>query len=375
MGKLKSMKQLLLLLVCVGTQLTASAQLTNKTLTVGSTTRSYKQYLPVGFNPQTEQIPLIIALHGLGGTSNDLVASGVNLIADTARFMVMFPQAMPNQFGQNAWNNTTLLSSTADDKSFMNQLIDSAILNYNADPSRIYFSGFSMGSIMSYHMACELNNRIAAIGCMAGTMPTSDIQNCVPTYATPVIHLHGTADGTVPYDSGALPTLSLVPETMAFWQDVHGCDVAADSTQFPNTANDNITVDRFVYNNCNPTGSLELYRFNGADHIYLYQPVNDITEIIEVWRFLRKWQHNNPTTAGLNEASMYSMKVYPNPSQGIFQIETQQAGTFSIYQLNGIEVKTVPVSKGNTTLDLSDLSNGLYILSDGNTQQRISIQH
>lgn len=185
-------------------------------MSVNGVVRNYQQYLPTGFDPANESPSLLIILHGLGGNSSQMVGAGFNLIADTARVVAIYPQGKPNQFGQNGWNNGTLLASNVDDLGFMNQLIDSAIVHYNVNPARVYFTGFSMGSIMSYHMACELNNRVAAIGCMAGTMATSDIQNCVPTYATPVIHLHGTADGTVPYDSNPLPSLSLVPETVSF---------------------------------------------------------------------------------------------------------------------------------------------------------------
>ncbi len=375
MKKTESMKQLLLLFICLSSIFYSSAQLTNRTVTVGSISRTYKQYLPVGFDAQTEQIPLIIALHGLGGTSNDLVATGVNLIADTARFMVMFPQALPNSFGQNAWNNSTLLSSTADDLGFLNQLIDSAILNYNADPSRIYVCGFSMGSIMSYHAACHLNDRVAAIGCMAGTMPTSDIQNCVPTYATPVIHLHGTADGTVPYGANPYPSLSLVPETIDFWRNVHGCDATADSTQFPNIANDNITVDRFVYNNCNPTGSLELYRLNGADHVYLYKPLNDITEIIDVWRFLSQWQHSSPAPAGIQNQVQNDFIIYPNPSAGKITISSNKKQELAVYNAQGKKVATLNGAATVEEFDISYLVNGIYYISNGTSGQKVSILH
>lgn len=346
-------------------------QLTSETMSVNGVVRNYQQYLPVGFDAASESPALLIVLHGLGGNSSQMVSVGFNLIADTARVIAIYPQAKNNQYNQSAWNNGTLLSSTADDIGFMHQLIDSAIVNYNIDITRVYVTGFSMGSIMSHHMACVMNNRVAAIGCMAGTMPTSDIQNCVPTYATPVIHLHGTADGTVPYESGALPSLSLVPQTMAFWRNVHACDASADSTRLPDIANDNITVDRFVYNNCNPTGSVELWRFNGADHVYLYQPANDIMEGLEVWKFLTKWQHSNPTSVGIYELPEWTSSVFPNPGTGLFTVNLSKSVSFTVTDALGTVLQEGTFVKGENTLSLNEQPAGVYLLRLGDRILRV----
>lgn len=354
----------LLLFVLTSNVITSGcyAQLTPKTIQVGSVSRNYLEYLPTGLDPSTESPSLVFILHGIGGNNSQMVGAGFNNVADTARVIVYYPQGVTNSIGQTSWNNGTLLASTADDISFFNKIIDSAIFNYNVDPSRVYITGFSMGSIMSHHMACAMNDRFAAIGCMAGTMPTSDIQNCNPSYATPVIHLHGTADGTVPYDGAALPSLSLVQETMDFWTNVHGCGATYDSIGMPNLANDGITVDRFVYNNCNPTGSVELYRMNGADHIYLYQPVNDITEMIEIWWFLRKWSHPSPAAASVNEFYENQFKMYPNPTENDLVIHSQKATSFEIYNINGARLISGNLSVGENLIDLASIASGIYLV-------------
>jgi len=369
------MKKLLLLaptLLFVGF---ANAQMTTKTLTVGSTSRTYLQYLPTGFDPQNESVSVVIGLHGLGSTMNDIPGTGMNLIADTARVICFYPQGALNSWGQTAWNNGTLLSSSVDDIGLINQLIDTAILNYGADPSRVYVAGFSMGSIMSYHLACELNDRIAAIGCMSGTMATSDINSCVPVYKTPVIHFHGTDDGTVPYNSNALPSLSLVPQTLAFWQNVHGCDATADSTQIANNApGDGITVDRFVYDNCDPVASLEHWRMNGADHIYAYQPNYDYNEIIEAWLFMQKWSHNNPATAGMNDLEDLNVSIAPNPSNGELTVESEQGYAYQILNMEGAVLANGNIVAGKNQLNLTTLASGVYLFRVNNSMKRIVIK-
>lgn len=359
------MKKIFTLPVFVFSVFAVFAQLTDETISINGVTRSYKLYIPAGFNAQTENPDMIIIMHGLGGTNADMVGAGFNFIADTARVIAVYPQALNNSWGMAAWNNGTMLGSTADDLGFMNELINKGLNDYNVNPARVYATGFSMGSIMSHHMACAMNNRIAAIGAMAGTMPTSDISSCVPVYKTPVIHLHGTADGTVPYDGSALPSLSLVPQTIDFWRGVHGCDASADSTRLPDTATDAITIDRFVYDNCNPAASLELWRFNGADHVYLYQPVNDITEMIEVWLFLRKWSHSNPTTLGLENKELSAVKISPNPSTGLVHITTEYSGKIQVVDLKGTVVFEQQTQPGGSVLNLDALNKGVYILQLG----------
>ncbi len=350
------------------------AQLTSKNVTVGNENRTYLEYLPVNFDPSNEEYSLLVILHGIGGTSDQMVAGGFNDVADTARVIALYPQALNNSFNISAWNNGTFLASSADDIGFMNALFDNYITEYNVAPERIYMSGFSMGSIMSYHLACAMNNRIAAVGCLAGTMATSDIAACDPDYATPVIHMHGTADGTVPYDGTPLPSLSLVDQTMDFWQAVHACDADPTPIAIENTAADNITIDRFVYDNCSTEGALELWRLNGADHIYLYQPLNDITQMIETWLFLRKWSHPNPLPVGVEEVSQKSLRLYPNPASNQLNVESASVGNYTVFNQTGQRVARGFLQNGRNQIDLNRWAAGLYILSvEGSNEHSVFI--
>lgn len=352
------------------------AQQSNETILIGSATRSYIQYLPTGFDPAAESLPVVFVLHGLGDNAANMAGVGTNNIADTARFLVIYPQGTVNSFGSTAWNNATLLASTSDDLGLMNALMNDMILNFNADPTRIYVTGFSMGGIMTHHLACVMNDRIAAIASMSGTMPSSDISTCVPAYKTPVMHVHGTADATVPYGSGALPSLSVVPETIEFWRNVHTCTSVSDSTQLPNTANDGITVDRFVWTGCTPDESLELWRMNNADHIYAYQPVNDFTEANDVWRFLRKWSHSNPATATSVEiAGESAVHIFPNPTKGSFTISSLTSLEITLLDVNGKVCLSREILAGETTLDVSNFDAGVYLIQGSNGySERLIIQ-
>ena len=366
-----------ILLTCTAALLSAVSfsQQTNETISIQGVTRNFIQYLPTSFNQATESLPVVFVLHGIGGTASGMTAAGTNLIADTARFICVYPQGMNNFQGQASWANGTGLQSSANDLGLFNQLIDKYILDFNADPSKIYVTGLSMGSIMSYTLACQMNNRIAAIGAMSGPMSTNDLNTCVPTYVTPVMHVHGTADDVVPYDANPLPTLTLVPETINFWKNAHNC-ASADSTQLPNIANDGFTVDRFVYAGCTTNKALELWRVNGGGHTYFFQPLNDFTEAIDIWLFLRKWSHPSPAAVGLEAHDLAeTVTIAPNPSNGTFKLTSGKPSVVSVKSINGKTVQTVSIKAGENNVNLNGISSGIYLLEfmDGSTK-RIVIQ-
>lgn len=352
------------------------AQFSNKTMDVNGDIRSYRQYLPTSFNAISEPgVPLIIALHGIGDNMTNFSNVGFDNVADTARFIVVYPQGKANAFSQNSWNNGTLLSSPNDDITFLSRLIDTMKVKYNIDLNRVYFTGFSMGGIMSYHMVCALPSRIAAIASVSGPMADSDISGCDPNRPVPVMHMHGTADGTVPYDAGALPSLSLVPATLAFWQNNNGC---ADSTVYnlPNTApGDSITVDTISFNTCG--APLVHWRENGADHQWLYTPVNDIDATKQIWLFFRTKVHPGASQLGMDDIPQYQTTIkYVN---SILRIESsipiQKVG---IYDLQGKILRELTVNDlKELNVDLSAYSTQMYIvrvLSEGTiTTQKILV--
>jgi hypothetical protein len=134
----------------------------------------------------------------------------------------------------------------------------------------------------------------------------------------------------------------------------------------PDTANDGITVDRFVWNGCTPEGSLELWRLNGADHIYLYEPAHDITEANEIWRFFLKWSHSNPAPASIDENAPIKVSVFPNPTKESVTVLVSSDVTLSIVDVNGKVCFKKELTQGETTLDVSDLEAGVYLIQASN---------
>ena len=77
-------------------------------------------------------------------------------IADTANFILVYPQGSLLDGGTTHWNSMPPSDdnkSSADDFGFIDTLIDEISSNYNIDSTRIYASGFSNGGDFSDSLA------------------------------------------------------------------------------------------------------------------------------------------------------------------------------------------------------------------------------
>ena len=99
--------------------------------------------------------------------------TGFNDIASEENFIVVYPQGSYFN-GTTHWNvGGWTLGSSVDDVAFIDFLIDAISEDYLIDSERIYSTGMSNGGYMSFLLACQLSERIAAIASGAGSPPTS----------------------------------------------------------------------------------------------------------------------------------------------------------------------------------------------------------
>ena len=177
--------------------------------------RTYRLYKPLSYTG-SQAYPLVINLHGYTSSAIAQQYYGNFMpIADTAKFLVVHPQGTKDASNQPYWN-AGISTTGVNDLLFISQLIDSLKTIYNIDPNAIYSTGMSNGGFMSNFLACNLSNKITAIAGVTGTMFSSVSPTCNPGRPVPVMHIHGTADGTVPYNGGS-GTLA-VDTLMKFWR-------------------------------------------------------------------------------------------------------------------------------------------------------------
>jgi len=67
-------------------------------------------------------------------------------------------------------------------------------------------------------------------------------------------------------------------------------------------------------------------------------------------------------TAGIEDAALHSIKIYPNASYGVFRVDSAEETEYAVYSILGQIVTEGRFTSGDNTINLSGLSNGVYIL-------------
>ncbi|MCU7723984.1 polyhydroxybutyrate depolymerase [Actinoplanes sp. KI2] len=162
-------------------------------LTVGDHQRTYRLYRPAGV---TRAAPLVVVLHGAAGSGRQAEAAyGWDAEADTGKFLVAYPDGVGHTWNVDPDCCGAAARDDVDDVGFITRLAGS--FGSLVDRSRIFATGISNGAMMAYRLACD-TKIFAAIGPDSGTM----INDCAHPAPLSIIHIHGTADGIIPYDGG-----------------------------------------------------------------------------------------------------------------------------------------------------------------------------
>lgn len=335
---------------------------TSKTIVHEGLTRQYIECVPSCYNPQ-DAVPLVIALHGLGDNMTNFSGVGFHYLAEAENFITLYPQAQNSMIG-TLWNAGVsymgmTLNAGVKDVDFINKLIDTTSSLYNIDPLRIYVCGFSMGGFMAQRVACESANRIAAIASVAGTRAKN--YNCTPANPVPVLHLHGTVDGTIPMVNNPY---GIDTDSLIHWWVAHNtCDTTPVFTQFPDNAADSITVELFHYAPGPNNAEIDFIKAIGADHQWLMTPGNDVNYTVEMWNFFaRHTLVSSNVTIPYNQNSPY---LYPNPAGDYIQIMNlkHEVSGYAVCDTNGKQLLSGHALKASGKINISSAKTGLYILT------------
>ncbi len=151
-----------------------------------------------------------------------------------------------------------------DDAAFVNALIDHLEAGLCVDPDRIYATGMSNGAGLSSQLACELNDRLAAVAPVAGL--TYPLLLCRGKAPMPVIAFHGTADPLVPFEGGPggrlMLSLRSINDNLKGWAQHDGC---ADAPASERVAAD---VVRESYSGCQAGTDVVLYVIEDGGHTW-----------------------------------------------------------------------------------------------------------
>ena len=356
------------------------------TIRSGGLVREYRLYVPAIYTRTTGPVPLLFNLHGYGSNNVQQEAYGdFRPIADTANFLVVHPNGAIDAANNRNWNTFGPRGTGIDDVAFLAALLDTLATRYRIDPDRVYSTGMSNGGFMSYELACQLSGRIAAVGSVTGSLIASRMASCAPGRPVPVIEIHGTTDGTVPYPGGTLLNFVAIPALLAHWVQVNGCNPTPTITAVPNTnTTDGSTAERQLWTGGRNGSTVEHFRIIGGGHTWPGTAFpngvtnRDISASREVWRFLRPYRLSRLALASRNGAALATLALYPNPAGDELTVRASQplrAGSLAVFGTLGrrVPARALPQPDGSLRVATSGWPAGAYILrvetASGQAQQ------
>ena len=255
--------------------------------------REFYIYIPDDIDTTNSQIPLLFSLHGYTSRAIwNLGYTGFQSIAETEKFIVIYPQGtILASTGETHWNvGGWTVGSTTDDIDYLSSLIDWAYSEYKIDRNKVYSTGMSNGGFMSYHLACNLSYKIAAVASVTGSMTPQTYNNCSPTHPTAILQIHGTADGVVPYYGNSISRA--IPTVMDYWEEFNDCEQEIINI-IDDVNGDGDGGYLYSYNQCLSDVNLRLYLMTNMGHEWpTNNGQNDIIAANEIWYFLKQYDVN-----------------------------------------------------------------------------------
>lgn len=225
-----------------------------------------------------KQYPLLVVLHGR--TANGFVqiaVFGVGGLPDSDEAFLIAPDGLVDNTGATYWNADPACCDfehhNPDDVGYIGSIIDDVLASgWPIDGDKVFLLGHSNGAYMAYRMACERADVVASIGALAG-LGASVPSTCQPTRTVNVLHMHGDADSTVPYQSSSGPIASIgVEPTLTQWTGHNGC--ATTRTAGPALDLDSSVVGAetkpFMVDGCPAGGAIDLWKMEGSGHLPLF---------------------------------------------------------------------------------------------------------
>ncbi|QDT59441.1 Alpha/beta hydrolase family protein [Stieleria bergensis] len=278
-----------------------------RTLTVGNIERSYIVHVPPNYD-HDKSSPVVLVFHGGGANPQSMIRfSGMNAKSDEAGFIAVYPAGTGRFEKLLTFNGGNCcgyaMRNKVDDVEFTSQLLDDLATVVNVDEKRVFATGMSNGGIITYRLASELSERIAAIAPVGGPMGT---QTCNPKRPVPVIHFHGTDDENAPFKGGKGKGVSgtdfySVEHSINAWVKANGCNEEPVVTKQQPKIDDGTSIIRKTYGDGKDGAEVVLIEIVGGGHTwpggpsrvrFLGKTTKNISANDAMWKFFQKHPMN-----------------------------------------------------------------------------------
>lgn len=274
--------------------------------------------------------PLIIQMHGMNqDAAYQKNAAKWEPVADTGRFVVVFPN------GENrAWD-----IGGDKDINFLKAIINEMSNKYGIDKKRVYVSGFSMGGMMSYHVANKMGDMIAAIAPVSGGGNPSS-----PKRPMPIIHTHGTTDDVVNYNGGV--------GNVKNWVKQEKCSSNSKVIKPYPASKPGSAAYLEIWSGCEGGSEIRLLSITGKGHWYSMDEAVSVNTSVEIWNFVKQFS--------LDGSSITPPIQVPTNRDSIFNGGFDSTDVAWDLQTHGDAKATGGSEKGKYNLDITAIGSENY---------------
>lgn len=299
------MKKISILMLTLCCTLLLPAAKVNKffNITVSGKARKYLLYVP---NNVKESAPLVISLHGAGGTvSTSSHDPDFNSIADKDGFIVAYPQGLNTVFPGLGGMSAPGWSSYGEenfDTDFLRAVVEDIDKKYPLDRQRLYCCGFSNGGMMTYCMANTSSHIFAAFAAISGYPINEFHLHHTSERPVPFLHIHGKADDFVKY--------SLVPNVIDNMVARNGANPVPQKT----TKSGKYT--KSVYEAGEGGFPIIFYEIDGMGHSPFTNNTEDNSSSQTMWNFFKQYTLDSPCDVTLKWRPRIEAEGYAPKSHG-----------------------------------------------------------
>lgn len=243
----------------------------------GEFDRTFTVHIPQGYDHQTAS-PLVFVFHGGGGDAEGMQGLGFNALADRDEVIVVYPNGIEKNWADGRGTTDAALAG-ADDVTFVRDMIDELSSRQNIDAGAVFATGISNGGIFSHRLACDLADRIVAIGPVVGSLASDYRSTCNPSEEIGVISIRGTEDPFINFEGGdsthntfemlgAGGLIESAADARFFWASQNGCDDAVVEELEPVDTDDPTRVTRVTHEGCEGGVRVVYYTVEGMGHTW-----------------------------------------------------------------------------------------------------------
>jgi polyhydroxybutyrate depolymerase len=149
-----------------------------------------------------QPIGAIVFAHGYQGSAAGTMknSSLLKMASDRGVALIAIDAGADDWAIPNAPHDST---SPRDEMAYLDAVVADAAKQFGVDPARVVVTGFSAGGMLVWNVICERGDAYAGYIPYSGTFWKGPPATC-PAGAPNIVHVHGTADTTVPMEGRAI---------------------------------------------------------------------------------------------------------------------------------------------------------------------------